>query len=143
MTKTFTQKTAYELEQEMHQYFHGSIDEIAINYWRTKEEYLKELQQKRQQLLGYYIVKSPYHRRTFYLPFIITSYDTESGYHVYSTEYKGCTRYQSDSYYTEKTIHGYIESGLIQKVAAINQLPRSKQVVRLIALYRNAKTPIE
>lgn len=143
MTKTFTQKTAYELEQEMHQYFGGSIDRIAINYLRTKEEYINALVQKRQQIFGYYILKSPYHTRTFYLPFIITSYDAEEGYHVYSTEYRGWTRYQSDAYYTEKTIHGYIESGLIKKVAEINQLPRSTQVNRLISLYRNAKTPIE
>lgn len=144
MTKLFSEKSAYELEQEMHRYFDGSIDQTAINYWRTTAEYLKELERKRTALTGIYAVKSQYHSRKLNLPFIIEYYsETEKAYKVSSVEYRGWGRYKADAYYTEKTIDNYINTGLIQQIASFDNLTKnSKEVNRLISLYRNAKEPL-
>lgn len=142
MTKTFTEKSAYELEQEMHRYFDGSIDRIAINYWRTKDEYLLALWYKRQDIVGIYVVKSLYHK-SIYLPFAIVGYsETERKYHVQTVEYKGMTAYKVDTDYTEQTIHELIEKGVIVRKAKFTECDKPK-IRTLLIRYSNAKQPLK
>lgn len=91
-------------------------------------------------LNGCYFTKSPYHKRTLYLPFIIRYYDESlHSYMVSSVEYKGLCRYRSDAYYTEDVIDRYISERIIQKVEPSDNSQKKK----LVSLYIKAKEPLE
>lgn len=59
-------------------------------------------------IAGAWKVKSPYHKRTKYIPFNI---DTD-GY-IRTVEYKGYTPYRYNSFYTIEAIHDLINKGII------------------------------
>lgn len=91
-------------------------------------------------LLGIYAVKSPYHEKAFYLPFIVVSYaKSDNTYNVMTIEYKGLTAYQIDTYYQEKTIHELITSGTIIKKANPDNFKGNKEVSELLSQYSNAE----
>lgn len=139
MKKTFSRKSAFELEREMFDHFNGSIDEIASNYNRTKEEYKKELFGKRKQLFGYYAVRSPYHDEEYYLPFLVICYNgSRKAFFVLTIEYKGMTAYQVDSHYSEETILEFIANGTIVKRADMDDRTKADEIEALVQQYRNA-----
>lgn len=104
------------------------------------ERQLTEKEEERNDLLGVYAVKSPYHETTHYLPFIIVNYaKSNNTYNVMTIEYKGLTAYQVDADYTEKSINDLIANGVITKWATPDNFKENKEVVELIRQYSNAE----
>lgn len=69
-------------------------------------------------LLGIYAVLSPYHKETYYLPFIVHTYqENDKSYGVFTVEYKGLTSYRVNTHYSEKTIRELINDSIIIKKA--------------------------
>ncbi len=90
--------------------------------------------------LGVYTVKSPYHKKAHYLPFLVVSYcHFNKTYTVRTVEYKGYTAYKIESDYSEKKIRESIEMGIILKRANPDNFKGNKEVGELIQQYLNAK----
>lgn len=104
------------------------------------ETQLTEKEKERNDLLGVYAVKSPYHETTYYLPFIIVNYDKSNNiYNVMTIEYKGLTAYQVDADYSEESINDLITNGIITKWATPDNFKENKEVAELIRQYSNAE----
>lgn len=99
---------------------------------------------RRNTRTGIYSIKSPYHKKKMFLPFIILSHsESDHTYEVQTVEYRGMKRYKIHRNYGEGTIGQLIRYNDITKCTEIAELPTYRnskcKVGKLIALYYNVK----
>ena len=104
-----------------------------------REDLLKLIAENKRGVLGVYALKSPYHEKEHYLPFIILSYEQSNNtYNVWTVEYKGMISYKIDTCYSEKSIWELITQGIIEKKANPNNYKDNEEVKELLRQYMNA-----
>lgn len=112
-------------------------DVKEVNEYIEKQLTEKE---RKKDLLGVYALKSPYHDREYYLPYIIVSYrQSDKTYEIMTVEYKGMTAYQVEQNCSESSILELITNGTIIKKANPDNFKDSKEIRELVSQFSNAE----
>ncbi|MEP2668859.1 MAG: hypothetical protein ABJH04_07685 [Cyclobacteriaceae bacterium] len=92
---------------------------------------------KNVEIMGFYVVKSPYHKTPKYLPFWVKSKSFEKDkYNVITCEYKGWKRSEVDTIYMESTIKDLLEANIILPAERVGTYLMEKKCQELYEEYK-------